>query len=152
VEIKNKTNSKELVLNYQFMNENYLRLIDANLNRLREGIRVVEDIFRYVYNEKQTALKLKELRHLSRLENYIELLETRDVKNDVLRSSIKSEQNRSDLYSILIANFKRAQESSRVLEEFIKLTSIKDSENFKYIRYELYNLEIVLTKITSNSK
>ena len=152
MEIKNKTNSKELVLNYQFMNENYLRLIDANLNRLREGIRVVEDIFRYVYNDKQTALKLKELRHLSRLENYIELLETRDVKNDVLRSSIKSEQNRSDLYSILIANFKRAQESSRVLEEFIKLTSIKDSENFKYIRYELYNLEIVLTKITSNSK
>ena len=134
------------------MNENYLRLIDANLNRLREGIRVVEDIFRYIYNDKQTALKLKELRHLSRLENYIELLETRDVKNDVLRSSIKSEQNRSDLYSILIANYKRAQESSRVLEEFTKLTSIKDSENFKYIRYELYNLEIVLTKITSNSK
>ncbi|MDD2290885.1 MAG: thiamine-phosphate pyrophosphorylase [Aliarcobacter sp.] len=134
------------------MNENYLRLIDANLNRLREGIRVVEDIFRYVYNDKQTALKLKELRHLSRLENYIELLETRDVKNDVLRSSIKSEQNRTDLYSILIANFKRAQESSRVLEEFCKLISIKDSENFKYIRYELYNLEIVLTKITSNSK
>ena len=134
------------------MNENYLRLIDANLNRLREGIRVVEDIFRYIYNDKQTALKLKELRHLSRLENYIELLETRDVKNDVLRSSIKSEQNRSDLYSILIANFKRAQESSRVLEEFTKLTSVKDSEIFKYIRYELYNLEIVLTKITSNSK
>ena len=132
--------------------ENYLRLIDANLNRLREGIRVVEDIFRYVYNDKQTALKLKDLRHLSRLDNYIELLETRDVKNDVLRSSIKSEQNRTDLYSILIANFKRAQESSRVLEEFCKLISIKDSENFKYIRYELYNLEIVLTKITSNSK
>lgn len=152
MEIKNKTNSKELVLNYQLMNENYLRLIDANLNRLREGIRVVEDIFRYVYNDKQIALKLKELRHLSRLENYIELLETRDVKNDVLRSSIKSEQNRTDLYSILIANFKRAQESSRVLEEFCKLISIEDSENFKYIRYELYNLEIVLTKITSNSK
>ena len=152
MEIKNKTNSKELVLNYQFMNENYLRLIDANLNRLREGIRVVEDIFRYVYNDKQTATTLKELRHLSRLENYIELLETRDVKNDVLRSSIKSEQNRTDLYSILIANFKRAQESSRVLEEFCKLISVKDSENFKYIRYELYNLEIVLTKITSNSK
>jgi phosphatidylserine/phosphatidylglycerophosphate/cardiolipin synthase-like enzyme len=134
------------------MNENYLRLIDANLNRLREGIRVVEDIFRYVYNDKQTALKLKELRHKARTNNYIELLETRDVKNDVLRASIKSEQNRVDMNSILIANFKRAQESSRVLEEFCKLISIKDSENFKYIRYELYNLEIVLTKITSNSK
>ena len=134
------------------MNENYLRLIDANLNRLREGIRVVEDVFRYVYNDKQTAIKLKELRHKARTNNYIELLETRDVKNDVLRASIKSEQNRSDLNSILIANFKRAQESSRVLEVFCKLISIEDSENFKYIRYELYNLEIVLTKITSNSK
>ena len=134
------------------MNENYLRLIDANLNRLREGIRVVEDIFRYIYNNKEVATKLKNLRHLARTQNYYELLETRDIKNDVLRESIKSEQNRDNLNSILIANFKRAQESARVLEEFTKLTSIKDSENFKYIRYELYNLEIVLTKITSNSK
>jgi len=132
--------------------KNTLRLIDANLNRLREGIRVIEDIFRYVYNDKSTSSKLKSLRHLSRLENYNELLETRDIQNDVLKESIKSEQNREDLYSILIANFKRAQESSRVLEEFTKLISISDSENFKYIRYELYNLEIVLTKINSNSK
>lgn len=133
-------------------NNSSLRLIDANLNRLREGIRVVEDIFRYVHNNKEITTELKNLRHLARTENYYELLETRDVKNDVLRESIKSEQNRDNLNSILIANFKRAQESARVLEEFTKLTSIKDSENFKYIRYELYNLEIVLTKITSNSK
>ena len=133
-------------------NNSSLRLIDANLNRLREGIRVVEDIFRYVYNNKEVATKLKNLRHLARTQNYYELLETRDVKNEVLKESIKSEQNRDNLNSILIANFKRAQESARVLEEFTKLTSIKDSENFKYIRYELYNLEIVLTKITSNSK
>lgn len=134
------------------MNKNHLRLIDANLNRLREGIRVVEDIFRYIYNNKEISTKLKSLRHIARTKNYYELLETRDIENDVLRESIKSEQNREDLNSILIANFKRAQESSRVLEELTKLSSIEDSENFKYIRYELYNLEIVLTKITSNSK
>ncbi|NCB13243.1 MAG: thiamine-phosphate pyrophosphorylase [Erysipelotrichia bacterium] len=134
------------------MNKNHLRLIDANLNRLREGIRVAEDIFRYIYNNKEISTKLKSLRHIARTKNYYELLETRDVENDVLRESIKSEQNREDLNSILIANFKRAQESSRVLEELTKLLSIEDSENFKYIRYELYNLEIVLTKITSNSK
>lgn len=128
------------------------RLLDANLNRLREGIRVVEDIFRYVYDNKEVSTKLKSLRHLSRLENYTEILKTRDIQNDVLKESIMSEQNRTDLYSILIANFKRAQESARVLEEFSKLISVKDSENFKYIRYELYHLEIVLTKITSNSK
>lgn len=129
-----------------------LRLIDANLNRLKEGIRVVEDIFRYVYDDKTTSSKLKSLRHLVRLDDYTSILETRDVKNDVLRESIKSEQNRSDLNSILIANFKRAQESARVLEELCKLISIERSENFKYIRYELYSLEILLTNITSNSK
>lgn len=134
------------------MQNNTFRIIDANLNRLREGIRVVEDIFRYIYNNKELSTKLKNLRHLSRVENFYEILSCRDVQNDVLKESIKSEQNRDDLNSILIANFKRAQESARVLEELLKLYSIEDSENFKYIRYELYNLEIVLTKITSNSK
>ncbi len=134
------------------ISKNSLRLIDANLNRLREGIRVVEDIFRYIYNDKRTASKLKNLRHLSRLRNYKSILESRDIKNDCLKKSTLSEQKRNNLKSILIANFKRAQESSRVLEEFTKLISTKNSENFKFIRYELYNLEKVLTKITSNSK
>jgi len=129
-----------------------LRLLDANLNRLREGIRVVEDIFRYIYNDKQTSSKLKSLRHLSRLANYRELLENRDIKNDVLKASTKSEQSRENLDSILIANFKRAQESSRVLEEFTKLLDSKYSENFKYIRYELYDLEKNIGKSNHKNK
>lgn len=134
------------------MNTTELRLIDANLNRLREGIRVVEDIFRYAYNNKEIASKLKDLRHKSRVSIYNELLNSRDIKNDVLKKSTISEQSRENLNSILIANFKRAQESSRVLEEVCKLESIKESEIFKYIRYELYDLEKALTNITSNSK
>ncbi len=123
------------------MTKENLRLLDANLNRLREGIRVVEDIYRYIFNDKTTSSKLKKLRHKVRIDNYKELLDSRDIQNDVLRASIKSEQNRSDLNSILIANFKRAQESARVLEEFGKLISAEVSEDFKYIRYELYHLE-----------
>jgi len=123
------------------MTKQTLRLIDANLNRLREGIRVVEDIFRYIYNNKDISLQLKNLRHLSRLDSYSELLENRDINNDVLKQSTSSEQSREDLNSILISNFKRAQESSRVLEEFAKLISTKDSEKFKHIRYTLYDLE-----------
>jgi len=134
------------------MTKNNLRLIDANLNRLREGIRVVEDIFRYQYNDKLISSKLKSLRHKAKLENYADLLVARDVTNDVLKASTKSEQSRDNIDSILIANFKRAQESSRVLEEFSKLISIEDSESFKSIRYELYDLEKALINITSNSK
>ena len=123
------------------MTKENLRLLDANLNRLREGIRVVEDIFRYIYDNKEISIKLKTLRHRSRIKLYSELLESRDIQNDVLKTSTSSEQNRIDLTSILIANFKRAQESSRVLEEFGKLIDIKTSENFKDIRYQLYHLE-----------
>ncbi len=129
------------------MNSENLRLLDANLNRLREGIRVVEDIYRYIFNDKTTSSRLKSLRHISRLTNYNELLDSRDIKNDVLKTSTTSEQTRENLTSILIANFKRAQESARVLEEFAKLISIKESENFKYIRYELYDIEKNIAKI-----
>jgi thiamine-phosphate pyrophosphorylase len=123
------------------MTKENLRLLDANLNRLREGIRVVEDIYRYIFNNKEIASQLKQLRHKARISLYEELLDSRDIQNDVLKKSTTSEQNRTDLHSILIANFKRAQESSRVLEEFGKLIDIKTSENFKDIRYQLYHLE-----------
>jgi thiamine-phosphate pyrophosphorylase len=127
------------------------RVIDANLNRLKEGIRVVEDIMRYRDNNKELSSKLKELRHCARIDETLELLIHRDSINDVLRSSTKSELNRTDITSIITANFKRAQESSRVLEELFKLHSAEYSENFKYIRYELYNLEkkIILNEVPS---
>ena len=128
------------------MTNSHLRLLDANLNRLREGIRVIEDIYRYIFNDKIIATQLKTLRHKSRISLYKELLNSRDIKNDVLKTSTKSEQNREDLNSILIANFKRAQESSRVLEEFCKLIDAQTSENFKSIRYELYDLEKSIIK------
>jgi len=117
------------------------RVIDANINRLKEGVRVVEDIMRYRDNNKELSLKLKLIRHKAKIDEIEELLLHRDSINDVLRPTIKSELNRTDIKSILLANFKRAEESARVLEELFKLHSQEYSENFKYIRYELYNLE-----------
>ena len=118
-----------------------LRVVDANLNRLKEGIRVIEDIARYVHNDKELATSLKNLRHQCRIEPLEELLASRDSVNDVLRPTIQSEMNRTDLRSIVIANYKRAQESSRVLEELYKIVEPSLSERFKNIRYELYTLE-----------
>lgn len=118
-----------------------LRVIDANLNRLKEGIRVIEDVARYVHNDKELATSLKTLRHLCRIEPIESLLASRDSVNDVLRPTVQSEMNRSDLRSIVIANYKRGQESSRVLEELYKIVDGEISERFKQIRYELYTLE-----------
>lgn len=118
-----------------------LRILDANLNRLREGIRVIEDILRYGFNHKDFALQLKNLRHRCKINNFESLLHFRDSQNDVLKPSTKQEQNRANLKSIVVANFKRAQESARVLEEILKLSEVSKSEEFKEIRYTLYVLE-----------
>ena len=119
----------------------FLRVIDANINRYKEGIRVVEDIYRYIYNDKYISSILKSLRHIKLPLSQKELLQNRDSINDVLKTSTKSEQNRKDLEDIIIANLKRAEESARVLEELFKLIDIDTSEKFKSNRYKLYNLE-----------
>jgi len=117
------------------------RLIDANLNRLKEGIRVIEDINRYLYDNKTISSKLKELRHLAKIDNYLEILPHRDIQNDVLKTSVETEMIRENITSLLLANYKRAQEASRVLEEAFKILDPIKSEDFKTIRYELYALE-----------
>ncbi len=121
------------------------RLIDANLNRLREGIRVVEDIYRYIFDDKATASKLKTLRHKARFDDE-NLITARNIAGDVLKKSTRSEQQRESINSLITANMKRAQESARVLEEALKLIDIEASEVFKMIRYELYDIEITLQK------
>ena len=115
------------------------RTIDANINRYKEGIRVVEDILRYEYNSP-LAKELKNLRHI-KIPQYEEFVKFRDSVNDILKPSTKSEQNRSSIKDIVISNLKRSQESARVLEESFKLFDIITSEKFKSARYSLYNLE-----------
>ena len=40
-----------------------LRIIDANLNRAREGLRVCEDISRFALGDKTATRALKSIRH-----------------------------------------------------------------------------------------
>jgi len=117
------------------------RLIDANLNRLKEGIRVIEDIARYINDDATMALQLKNIRHKLQEAYSSKRVAYRDIESDVLKQSTKSEQNRTDINAVVVANFSRTQEASRVLEESFKLTQGSLSELFKSIRYELYALE-----------
>ncbi|MCV6608927.1 MAG: thiamine-phosphate pyrophosphorylase [Campylobacterales bacterium] len=122
-------------------NQELIRLCDANLNRLREAVRVLEDIARFVKDNKKLAKQLKSIRHKVRVENYQKYLQSRDIINDVLKENTKSEMERDDLNHIILANFKRSQESARTLEESFKVIDTKEASKFKQIRYELYNLE-----------
>ena len=117
------------------------RVIDANLNRLREGLRVLEDLNRYLWDDSATGYRFKELRHRVAMAHNPSRLAFRDIENDVQKESSESEMHRSGLESIVAANFSRTQESSRVLEELFKLIDPELSGLFKEIRYELYGLE-----------
>jgi len=123
------------------------RLIDANLNRLREGIRVLEDIERFIYDNKPLSQKLKSLRHRCRIKDYAQYLHERDIIGDVLKETTASESQRENLHALQLSNMKRAQESARVLEESFKLIDTAQAEQFKQIRYALYNIEKELSVI-----
>jgi len=117
------------------------RVVDANLNRLKEGVRVVEDICRFVYEFKDEAYKLKAIRHEARSVFLLEALRYRDSVGDTLRPTTKTETQRVDITSLVIANFKRAQESARTLEETLKIINTDEAELFKELRYRLYDIE-----------
>ncbi|MBL7156831.1 MAG: thiamine-phosphate pyrophosphorylase [Candidatus Omnitrophica bacterium] len=124
-----------------------LRLVDANLNRSREGLRVCEDIARFILNDKKLTRSFKILRHrigalTKRLnkENAI-LLKSRNVKKDIGRKTGFREGKRKNIPDIFCANAERAKESLRVLEEIAKLLNKRTSESFKKIRFRVYELE-----------
>ncbi len=133
----NSKNSKSL----DDINPKIERLIDANINRLKEGLRVVEDICRYIHDDRNITSKIKELRHQLQGMYSKNRLQYRDILGDVQKNSTKSELSRKSIESVIIANFSRTEESSRVLEEMFKLKNTEYSKRFKQIRYEIYELE-----------
>src|SRR3990170_5930348 len=95
------------------------RMLDANLDRAREGLRVLEDIARFALNDSALSERLKGLRHSLTMEgSVIALLSARDIEGDTAAFlDTESEGTRSSMFSVLEANSKRVQESLRVLEE-----------------------------------
>jgi hypothetical protein len=123
------------------------RIIDANLNRAREGIRVAEEVARLYFDDAKLSSQFKSLRHqLTRVakNNFDEkkMLSFRDSQKDVGADSMGTlEKKRDDLESIVQANLRRSQEAVRVLEEFGKLIRERSAQSFKRIRFRLYTLE-----------
>lgn len=125
-----------------------LRLIDANFNRAAEGLRVLEDIARFILDDVKLTEELKSLRHeLLRSSSSFQqdLLDARRSVTDV-GASIEAvgEGERKDLCSIVTANARRVQESLRVLEEFAKLPLSYvglEALVLERVRFAAYDLE-----------
>ncbi len=121
------------------------RIIDVNINRLNEAIRVIEDIVRLKLNNKKFSKNLKKMRHSIQKfskKYYLTMLKNRDIKNDKSKFlNFKSEFKRVSILEILVANFKRMEESCRVLEEILKVENSEFSKIFKEMRFYAYTLE-----------
>ncbi len=123
----------------------FQRVVDANYNRSKEGLRVCEDICRFVRNDHQATARFKKLRHdLTRAIAVFgskDIVAARDIIGDVGRGSIGPELRRKNVADIFYANAQRVKESLRVLEEFSKLKSASASGAFKRLRYAVYDIE-----------
>lgn len=123
-----------------------LRILDANLNRAREALRVVEDYARFVCDDHAASAGAKRLRHAVRgiadTLGASELLIDRDILADAGRETKTPEELRRDApESVVRAAFARAQEALRSVGEFAKLVSPPAAEAAERLRYECYALE-----------
>ena len=123
------------------------RIIDANFNRSKEGLRVCEEITRFILNDRGLTEELKNLRHqLNTILKNIpltgkELLKARNSLEDIGEDIFINELKRKNVNDIFFANLQRVKESVRVLEEFSKLIDRKSAISFKACRYAIYELE-----------
>jgi thiamine-phosphate pyrophosphorylase len=122
-----------------------LRIIDANLNRAREALRVVEDYARFALDDQSLCASLKQLRH--------DLVEAtapwsrdamfhRDTPGDVgTTTKTTSEQSRQDMAHVVTAAGKRLGEALRVIEEVLKTENPAHASKVESIRYRFYEVE-----------
>jgi thiamine-phosphate pyrophosphorylase len=122
------------------------RIIDANFNRAREALRVIEDYCRFVLNCAGLSGRAKELRHnlcaiISNIEE-CRLLAGRDTSGDIgIGQKADSAIGRKNLKDTLTAACKRLPEALRVLAETIRCENLAISERIEEIRYAGYTLE-----------
>lgn len=127
------------------------RIIDANINRAKEGLRVCEEITRFILNSHSLTSEFKRIRHnidriFKRLPSNITLLKERQSLKDVGREIYINELKRRNYQDIFLANIQRVKESIRVLEEFSKLINTDIAVEFKRARYRIYEIEKKVTK------
>jgi len=121
------------------------RILDANLDRAREGLRIIEEWCRFGLNHQTYTAQLKNLRQTLAQWHSPELRLARDTPGDPGTSlTHPQEQERSGIVALLQANFCRTQEALRVLEEYGKLYRSDFAESCKDLRYQTYTLESAL--------
>lgn len=132
------------------------RMLDANANRAREALRVMEDYARFVVNDQSLAAELKSIRHalaaaLAATGIDVAVL-SRDTAQDVgVANKTDSELTRASLADVVTAAGKRLSEALRVLEECAKIVTPPAAAQIEALRYRGYIIEQTLARLTGGS-
>lgn len=127
------------------------RIIDANANRAREALRVLEDTARFSLDDARISGALKSLRHdlAAALEalprDALALAASRDAPGDVGAEITTAREGRRDgPREICLAACKRLQEALRSIEEHAKSLHAADWTAFERLRFRAYDAERTL--------
>ena len=133
------------------------RTIDASLNRLAEGLRVMEDLARYVVNDSELSRDCKSLRHEARRlpdrwpAGWVEA--HRDVVGDVGTAiEAKDESIRSGTWDVAVAAAHRAAEAMRTVEECCKVVDRTVGRVVESMRYRLYEIDARLRRALASRR
>ena len=128
------------------MSHSPARILDANANRAREALRVMEDYARFIVDDADLAARLKRIRHdlrtaLDRLPpGWLEA--NRDADGDVGKTiKTDTETRRESVAAVVIAAGKRLGESLRSMEEYLKSINGQAAAMVEAIRYRAYEVE-----------
>ena len=125
------------------------QLIDANLDRAREGLRVMEDWCRFGLKRSDLSIQIKDWRQQLGVHHLNIYRKERLTSNDpAMGISHPLQTVRSTPEDVFIANSSRVQEALRVIEEFTRTTDPNLCEIASKIRYETYEIEIKVLNST----
>ena len=122
-----------------------LRLLDANLDRAREGLRVLEDWCRFALDRPDLVARSKDLRQrLGRQHHERFKLARHSASDPAAGLAHPAQLERLEDSAVLAANAGRVQEALRVLEEFGRRDEPELASEAAAIRYLVYDLEVDL--------
>lgn len=123
------------------------RLLDANLDRAREGLRVLEEWARFALDRPDLVGRCKDLRQrLGQVHREAYKRARHTATDPAAGLSHPLQQERRDPLGVVAANAGRVQEALRVLEEFGRLEDATLAAEAAACRYALYDLEVDLLR------
>jgi thiamine-phosphate pyrophosphorylase len=133
------------------------RIIDANFNRAREAIRVMEDFCRFALNSGAFTERARQLRHeLSAAVDKFDagrLIASRDTLGDVgVETNLENQLARAELNDCFTAACKRLPEALRTLAETAQTISPEQAKIIESLRYTAYTLEKDIALFSSAAK